>query len=142
MKLRNIVRYLYLVIKKIFSVFYCIIYFNDSRVAIYNDLTIGLRFLKEKNAKLPHPFGVVIGRGVIIGENCKFYQCVTIGSKLEDGQNYPVLGNNVTVYANSVIVGDVVIGDNVIIGASTLITKSIPSNSVAFGNPVRIYPLI
>lgn len=113
-------------------------YFNDGRIALYSELTIGLTVLKKKRTKLPHPFGVVIGRGVRLGSDCKIYQGVTIGSKLEDGVAYPVIGNNVTIYANSVIIGGIVIGNNVIIGASTLVINDVPDNAVVVGNPARI----
>lgn len=113
-------------------------FFNDGRVALYSELTIGLSSLKKKRTKIPHPFGVVIGKGVIMGYDCRIYQGVTIGSKLEDGISYPIIGNNVTIYANSVIIGDITIGNNVIIGASTLVITDIPDNSIVVGNPARI----
>ena len=52
--------------------------------------------------------------------------------------SYPVLGNNVTIYANSVVVGDVKIGNNVVIGASSLVLKDVPDNSIVAGNPAKI----
>ncbi|HDS8282571.1 TPA: N-acetyltransferase, partial [Klebsiella variicola] len=44
--------------------------------------------------------------------------------------------------ANSVIVGGVSVGNNVTIGASTLILKDIPDNCIAIGNPAKIIPKI
>ena len=136
--MKNILRGLYLIVTKFFKVIYCIYYFNDGRIALYSELTIGLKVLKNNKTRLPHPFGVVIGRGVSIGVGCRIYQGVTIGSKLEDGVTYPVIGNNVTIYANSVIIGDVRIVDNVIVGASTLVIQDVPENSIIVGNPARI----
>ncbi|EOX0078299.1 serine O-acetyltransferase [Klebsiella pneumoniae] len=138
MKFKYLLRGCYLLITKFFKIVYCMLYFNDGRVALYSELTIGLKTLKEFRTKLPHPFGVVIGKGVTIGYDCKFYQGVTIGAKLEDGVSYPVLGNNVTIYANSVVVGDVKIGNNVVIGASSLVLKDVPDNSIVAGNPAKI----
>ena len=48
------------------------------------------------------------------------------------------LGDNVFVGSNTTILYDVSIGDNVIIGAGGLVNKSIPSNTVAAGNPCRV----
>ena len=48
-----------------------------------------------------------------------------------------IIGNNVFVGAKSVILPNVTIGDNVIIGAGSIVTKDIPSNTVAVGNPCR-----
>ena len=42
------------------------------------------------------------------------------------------------VGASAIIIGDITIGDNVVIGAGSVITKSIPANSVVVGNPGKI----
>lgn len=48
------------------------------------------------------------------------------------------IGNNVWVGGNTVILPGVTIGDNCVIGAGSVVTKNIPSNSVAVGNPCRV----
>lgn len=48
------------------------------------------------------------------------------------------IGNNVFIGANSVILPNVRIGDNVIIGANSIVSKNIPENSVVVGNPARV----
>ena len=50
----------------------------------------------------------------------------------------PWLGDNILVRANVVCVGDVHVGNNVKIGAGTVVTKSIPDNCTVVGNPARI----
>lgn len=49
-----------------------------------------------------------------------------------------VIGNNVFIGAGSIVLMGVTIGDNVIIGAGSIVTKNIPSNSVAVGNPAKV----
>lgn len=49
-----------------------------------------------------------------------------------------ILGNNVFVGSNTTLLYDVKIGDNVIIGAGSLVNKDIPSNSVAAGVPCKV----
>lgn len=49
-----------------------------------------------------------------------------------------VIGNNVFLGANSVILPGVTIGDNVIVGAGAVVTKDVPSDSVVAGNPAKI----
>lgn len=75
----------------------------------------------------------------VIGDNCQVWQGVTIG-KAHSGprEPRPVIGNNVKICCHSVVLGNITIGDNVTIGAGTIITKSIPSNCIVVGNPARI----
>lgn len=82
------------------------------------------------------------GHGTVIvckeaGENLTVYQGATIGKNSKIGQtnSMPTIGNNVTVYTNAVVAGDIVIGDNVDIGAGSVVMKDVPSNTVVIGNP-------
>lgn len=91
-----------------------------------------------KNLKFGHGgLGVVINKKVIIGDNCTIGTCVTIG-----GTNkikiVPQLGNNVYVATGAKILGPVTIGDNVVIGANSVVINNIPSNSVVAGVPAKI----
>lgn len=80
-----------------------------------------------KGFSMPHPIGIVIGKNVIIGEFCTVYQGVTIG-QIEG--KYPKIGKNVCIYPNSIIIGDINIGNNVIIGAGSIVVKDIPDNTI------------
>ena len=48
------------------------------------------------------------------------------------------IGRNVWIGANTVIVPGVTIGENCVIGAGSVVTKDIPPNTVAVGNPCRV----
>lgn len=50
----------------------------------------------------------------------------------------PTIGNNVIIYAGAMILGDISIGDNCIIGANSVVTKSCPPNSILVGTPAKI----
>lgn len=63
-----------------------------------------------------------------IGKNCTIYQQVSIGSL--DG--FPTILDNVTIYPGAVILGDVRIGNNVIIGANSSVFQDIPDNSTVY----------
>ena len=98
-------------------------------------LTVG------KGLSLYHGHALVLNQGVIIGDNCTLRNSTTIGhKKLADGtfSACPRIGNSVDIGANVCIIGDVEIGDNVAIGAGSVVIKSIPANSIAVGNPARI----
>lgn len=73
-----------------------------------------------------HGWGTVIN-AKMIGKNCVVGQNVTIGSR---NLKEPVLGDNVDVYANAIVLGDITIGDNTKIGAGAVVVKNVPSNCV------------
>ncbi len=82
----------------------------------------------------PHPVGVVVGSGVTICENAIIHQNVTLGMKYNENKEFGVtIGAGTRICANTVVVGNVTIGKNCVIGANSIITKSIPDNSVVVG---------
>ncbi len=97
--------------------------------------------LKAKGTYFPHPLGIVIHKDTIIGKNCTILQNVTIGKGKYNsltGRDVPVIGNNVAIAANAVILGGVTIADNAFIGAGAVVVKDVPQSAVVVGNPARI----
>ncbi len=99
---------------------------------------IGPRVQVGKGVAFAHARGLVVNPTAVIGKNCLILQRVTIG-----GPNV-VIGDNVALYANATVVSNVRgraslhIGDNVIIGAGSVVTKDIPSDSIVAGVPAKI----
>jgi cysteinyl-tRNA synthetase len=88
---------------------------------------------------IDHGMGVVIGETAEIGERCLLYQGVTLGGTgKEKGKRHPTLKNNVVVGSGAKILGAITIGDNVIIGANSVILKPVPDNAICVGVPGRI----
>lgn len=91
-----------------------------------------------------HGSGLVIHPNSIIGVNCKIRQCTTLGVKQDSSYGFnetckaPRIGDNVDIGCNSLILGDISIGDNAVIGAGTVVVKNVPMNAVMVGNPCRI----
>ena len=86
---------------------------------------------------------VEFGDNVFIGPNCGFYTAGhPIDAKLRNkGLEYvrPIkVGNDVWFGGNVVVLPGVTIGDNVVIGAGSIVTKDIPSKVVAYGNPCKV----
>ena len=90
-----------------------------------------------KNFFIDHGTGVVIGETTIIGDNVKIYQGVTLGALsfpkdergkiIKSGKRHPTIEDNVTIYAEAAILGDVVIGKNSIVGGNVWIKESVPA---------------
>ncbi len=99
------------------------------------------RTMIGKNLIVYHGVGVVVNSNSILGDNVIIRQNTTIGSK-RDGGPCPKIGNNVDIGCNVVIIGDISIGDNVIIGAGSVVTKSFPSDVVIAGNPAKIIKVL
>ena len=90
---------------------------------------------------LYHGQALVINDGTIIGRNCTLRHSTTIGNKLlstGEYSNSPIIGDNVDIGSNVCIIGPISIGDNVKIGAGSVVTKDIPSDVIVVGNPARI----
>ncbi len=88
---------------------------------------------------IDHGMGVVVGETAQIGENCTLYQGVTLGGTgKETGKRHPTLGNNVVVSVGAQVLGAIEIGDNVKIGAGSVVLTSVPPNSTVVGVPGRV----
>lgn len=134
-----------------FGLMYLLTFTSQYRNLFYYRIRCGVRFLnmlmpKMKSLKIQtreigpgfvvlHGIGSVIG-AQSIGKNCKIYQQVTVGAY--DRTNYPTILDNVTINAGAVIIGKVTIGNNVVIGANTTITKSIPDNCTVLPDSPRV----
>ncbi len=88
---------------------------------------------------IDHGMGVVIGETAEIGDHVTLFQGVTLGGTgKERGKRHPTLGNHVVVGAGAKILGGIRIGNNVKIGANSVVLKSVPANSTVIGVPGRI----
>lgn len=99
----------------------------------------------SSSVKIGHSFyighfgGIIINANAIIGNNCNISQGVTIGvSGHDEKRGTPVLGNDVYIGANTVVAGKINVGNNVLIGACSMVKNSLPDNSVALGVPAII----
>jgi serine O-acetyltransferase len=88
---------------------------------------------------IPHMIGIVVHMDAVIGKNCHISQNVTIGQlNRGDRKGSPIIGDNVYIAPGAVIVGKINIGNNVVIGANSVVNHDLPDNAVAAGMPAKI----
>lgn len=93
-----------------------------------------------ENLKLKHPVGVVIGDGVVVGNNVTLFQHVTLGAaRLGEGKEglYPILEDNVVVFAGAVVVGGILLGNRSVVGANAVVLNNVNASSVVVGIPAK-----
>ena len=99
---------------------------------------------------IDHGTGVVIGETAVIGSRVKIYQGVTLGALsfpkdergeiIRDQKRHPTLEDDVTVYAEATILGDITIGRGAIIGGNVWMRESVPPQTVvAISRPEAFY---
>ena len=103
-------------------------------VEIHPGAQIGRRFF------IDHGMGVVIGATAVVGDDVMLYHGVTLGGRsLARGtKRHPTVGDRVTIGAGARVLGNIEIGDDVQIGANSVVVKPVPAGAVATGIPARI----
>ena len=82
---------------------------------------------------------IIVSVNSRIGENCNISPGVTIGStKRGKSLGAPQIGNFVWIGTNSILVGNIQIGDNVLIAPGSYVNFDVPSNSIVIGNPGKV----
>ena len=102
-------------------------------IEIHPGASIGRRFF------IDHGMGVVIGETTEIGDDCMLYHGVTLGgTSLNKGKRHPTLRNNVIVGAGAKVLGPIEIGDNVSVGANSVVVRSVAADETVVGIPARV----
>jgi serine O-acetyltransferase len=92
------------------------------------------------NFVIDHFGGIVISGYAKFGDNCRIRNGVVVGLRRADQPCAPVIGNNVDIGAGAKLLGKITIGNDVVIGANSVVIRDIPDGSVAVGNPAIIKP--
>lgn len=98
---------------------------SKSGIDIHPKAKIGVPFA------IDHGVGVVIGETVMIGKRCLFYHGITLGAKYlnqreqVDQDRHPKIGDDVIIYSNTTILGNIKVPDNLVIYANKFIKTQI-----------------
>ena len=119
------------------------VFYYPARVILYRcsiKYGIDIRFETkiDKGFYIGHYGGIVVNDGAIIGKNCNISHGVTIGRTSRGNIGVPIIGDNVYIGPGAKIIGKIKIGNDVAIGANSVVTKDIPDHAVVVGIPARV----
>jgi serine O-acetyltransferase len=108
-------------------------------VNILTGIEISSRAVIGGGMYLPHLGTIIIAHQTVIGQFAVIHQEVTFGNAAKEGKMvFPVLGDRVYVGAGAKIIGNVKIGNDVMIGCNAVVVKDIPDHATAVGMPARV----
>ena len=121
---------------KLFKLIYKVLfryYRNKNLIDMSIDTKIG------EGLYIGHPYCITINPKAVIGKNCNIHKGVTIGQENRGvRKGTPVIGDEVLICIISTIVGNVKIGNDVLISPNSFVNCDIPDHSIVFGNPCII----
>lgn len=92
----------------------------------------------DEGFRIVHFGSIVVNPAAVIGRNFNISEGCLIGNSQGRKKGTPVIGDNVCMNANSIIIGGVRIGNNVVIAPGAFINFDVPDNAVVVGNPGKI----
>lgn len=89
---------------------------------------------------IDHGTGLIIGETTVIGEHVNLFHNVTLGAKsvtpeFKGAKRHPTIGHHVIIYPGATVLGDIVVGDNTVIGGNAFLLESCPPNSKVYAKP-------
>jgi serine O-acetyltransferase len=108
---------------------------------VFFGIYIGVSAKIGRRLQIEHFGNIIIHGATVIGDDCIIRQGVTIGNRQMDRPlEAPQIGSHVNIGAGAKILGHVIVGDNVDIGANAVVIKDIPANHIAVGIPATCKP--
>ena len=111
----------------------------------YRKLTYKYGIHANANIPVGKELSIVHGASVFIncdkiGDHFTIYPMVMLGEAGNHSgiEGKPTIGNNVTIYTGSIIVGNVVLNDNCVVAANSFVNHDVPANTIVAGSPAKI----
>lgn len=124
-------------LRKLFSLLYRVLY---KLVQIVTGIELPCEVVLGPHFVIDHFGGIVISGYARFGAHCRIRNGVVVGLKNPHKPCAPRMGDHVDIGAGAKVLGDITIGNNVSIGANAVVTRSVPDNCIAVGNPAVIKP--
>ncbi len=123
-------------LRKVFKVFAVL---AQKAMEIVTGICIPAKCEIGEGLYIGHYGGIILPVHGRIGHNCSFAQNSTIGvAGTGENRGAPLIGNRVFIGAHSVVVGKITIGEDAMICAGSIVTRSVPPRAVVMGNPARV----
>jgi len=118
-----------------FSFLYHILY---KMVQILSGIELPCEAQVGRNLAIDHFGGIIVSGYAVIGNDCRIRNGVVIGLRNVDLPVAPRLGDRVDVGAGAKLLGAIVVGDDVQIGANAVVLADVPANHIAVGVPAQV----
>ena len=88
---------------------------------------------------IAHYGTIIVNQGARIGANCRLHACVNIGTEAGKSHAAPTIGDNCYIGPGAKIFGEIILGDNIALGANAVVNKSFPEGNATLGGvPAKI----
>jgi serine O-acetyltransferase len=124
-------------VRKVFSLIYRVLY---KVVQIITGIELPCEAEVGSNFIIDHFGGIIISGYAKFGDNCRIRNGVVVGLRRIGEKCAPAIGNNVDIGCGAKLLGQIKIGDNVVVGANAVVLCDVPDNSIAVGVPAEVKP--
>lgn len=124
-------------VRKLFSLIYHLLY---KLVQILTGIELPCEVPVGKGFVIEHSGGIVISGFARFGDRCRIRNGVVVGLSRVEDPCAPQIGDDVDIGTGAKVLGNIRIGNHVLIGANAVVVKDVPDNSIAVGVPAVIKP--
>jgi serine O-acetyltransferase len=112
-------------------------FFVERFIEIITGISIPAQATIGKGLRIHHFGGIIVHSEAVIGEYCTIYHQVTLGD-LGGRGGAPRIGDRVLIGAGAKLIGEIVVGDDCVIGANAVVLNSVPAGHLAVGVPAVV----